>query len=153
MQDETGLQALTPMTIRPPFAAYSHGTHVPAAHEWVFTSGQLGIAPDDSIPDDAEAQAGICFAAIDAILGDAGFDRRQVDDHRCRFQMVIRALDQIPWPAEGGDHARKALGNLATRPDRIETFEGLIAMGRQIAEDQQFRRQQAAEFEQAAAPG
>lgn len=76
MQDETGLQALTPMTIRPPFAAYSHGTHVPAAHEWVFTSGQLGIAPDDSIPDDAEAQAGICFAAIDAILGDAGFDRR-----------------------------------------------------------------------------
>jgi enamine deaminase RidA (YjgF/YER057c/UK114 family) len=41
----------------------------------VFTSGQLGIAPDDTIPEDAEAQADLCFAAIDAILGAAGFSR------------------------------------------------------------------------------
>lgn len=76
MTEKTALSALTPATIRRPFAAYSHGTHVPAGAAWVMTSGQLGIAPDDSIPEDAEAQADLCFAAIDAILGAAGFDRR-----------------------------------------------------------------------------
>jgi enamine deaminase RidA (YjgF/YER057c/UK114 family) len=51
MQDKTTLRALTPGSVRPPFAAYSHGTHVPAGAEWVFTSGQLGITPDDTIPE------------------------------------------------------------------------------------------------------
>jgi enamine deaminase RidA (YjgF/YER057c/UK114 family) len=31
--------------------------------------------PDDTIPEGAEAQADLCFAAIDAILAEAGFDR------------------------------------------------------------------------------
>jgi len=69
------LTALTPATIRPPFAAYAHGTHVPAGAEWVFTSGQLGVTPDDQIPEDPRAQAEICFAACDAILMEAGLDR------------------------------------------------------------------------------
>jgi enamine deaminase RidA (YjgF/YER057c/UK114 family) len=69
------LRALVPATIRPPFAAYAHGTLVPKGAEWVFTSGQLGITLDDSIPESPEAQADLCFAAIDAILFDAGFDR------------------------------------------------------------------------------
>lgn len=69
------LRALTPSAIRPPFAAYAHGTHVPKDAEWVFTSGQLGISPDDVIPESPEAQAELCFAAIDAILSEAGFAR------------------------------------------------------------------------------
>ncbi|RMA43656.1 RidA family protein [Rhodophyticola porphyridii] len=69
------LRALTPAAIRPPFAAYAHGTYVPAGAEWVLASGQLGIAPDETVPDDAEAQASICFASIDAILVEAGFSR------------------------------------------------------------------------------
>jgi enamine deaminase RidA (YjgF/YER057c/UK114 family) len=73
--DDTDLSALTPSAVRPPFAAYSHGTYVPAGAAWVLTSGQLGIATDDTIPETAEAQADLCFAAIDAILGEAGFDR------------------------------------------------------------------------------
>ena len=75
MQDDPKLTALIPATIRPPFAAYSHGTHVPAGADWVFTSGQLGIAPDETIPEGSEAQADLCFGAIDAILGEAGFTR------------------------------------------------------------------------------
>ncbi|MDG4647175.1 RidA family protein [Roseibacterium sp. SDUM158017] len=75
MTDSTALSALTPAGIRPPFAAYAHGTHVPAGAEWVLTSGQLGIARDDTIPPEAEAQAELCFAAIDAILDEAGFAR------------------------------------------------------------------------------
>ncbi|MGP1357621.1 RidA family protein [Roseicyclus sp.] len=69
------LSALVPAALRPPFAAYSHGTHVPVGAEWVFTSGQLGITPEDVVPEAVEAQADLCFAAIDAILGEAGFSR------------------------------------------------------------------------------
>lgn len=69
------LNALTPAQIRPPFAAYAHGTHVPRDAEWIFTSGQLGITPDDTIPEDARAQADLCFAAIDAILAEGGFTK------------------------------------------------------------------------------
>lgn len=69
------LRALTPDTIRPPFAAYAHGTFVPPGAALILTSGQLGIARDDTIPDSAEAQADLCFAAIDAILADGGMTR------------------------------------------------------------------------------
>ncbi len=71
----TDLAALAPQGIRPPFAAYSHGIHVPAGTEWVFTSGQLGITAQGEIPEATEDQAELCFAAIDAILAEAGFVR------------------------------------------------------------------------------
>lgn len=63
---------LTPKAIKPPFARYSHGVEVPAGKRLVLCSGQLGIGADDSIPEDAGAQAELCFANIAAILGDAG---------------------------------------------------------------------------------
>jgi enamine deaminase RidA (YjgF/YER057c/UK114 family) len=75
MTEPKGVRALTPSTIRPPFAAYSHGAFVPAGAAWVFTSGQLGITVADEIPESAEAQADLCFAAVDAILAEAGFSR------------------------------------------------------------------------------
>ncbi|MNL64927.1 RutC family protein [compost metagenome] len=45
---------------------------MPAGASLLVTSGQLGIAPDDSIPPDVAAQAELCFEAIKAILGEAG---------------------------------------------------------------------------------
>ncbi|MGP2493048.1 RidA family protein [Mesorhizobium sp. PUT5] len=65
---------LTPKSIRPPFARYSHGVEVPAGKRLVLCSGQLGIGPDDSVPDDAGAQAELCFANIAAVLAEAGLD-------------------------------------------------------------------------------
>jgi enamine deaminase RidA (YjgF/YER057c/UK114 family) len=58
--------------MRPPFARYSHGVEVPAGKRLVLVSGQLGVAPDDSVPEDAGAQAELCFANISAVLADAG---------------------------------------------------------------------------------
>ena len=75
MSDTARILSLTPESIRPPFAAYAHGAFVPAGAAWVFTSGQLGISVDDTIPDAAEDQADLCFAAVDAILAEAGFER------------------------------------------------------------------------------
>ena len=63
---------LAPKSIRPPFARYSHGVEVPAGARLVLCSGQLGIGPDDSVPDDAGAQAELCFANIAAVLAEAG---------------------------------------------------------------------------------
>jgi enamine deaminase RidA (YjgF/YER057c/UK114 family) len=63
---------LNPPTIRPPFARYSHGVEVPPGTRMVFCSGQLGVAPNDAVPEGVEAQAELCFANIAAILGEAG---------------------------------------------------------------------------------
>ncbi|WP_442583305.1 RidA family protein [Mesorhizobium sp. ASY16-5R] len=66
------VRPLQPKSIRPPFARYSHGIEVPSCKRLVLCSGQLGIAPDDSIPEEAGAQAELCFANIAAILAEAG---------------------------------------------------------------------------------
>jgi enamine deaminase RidA (YjgF/YER057c/UK114 family) len=63
---------LNPAAIRPPFARYSHGVEVAAGHRLILCSGQLGIAPDESIPEGAGAQAELCFKNIAAILAEAG---------------------------------------------------------------------------------
>ncbi|UOM35835.1 RidA family protein [Acuticoccus sp. I52.16.1] len=62
----------TPSTIRRPFANYPHAVEVPAGMRLLLLSGQLGVAPDDSVPEGAEAQAQLCFANIAAILAEAG---------------------------------------------------------------------------------
>jgi 2-iminobutanoate/2-iminopropanoate deaminase len=63
-------RALSPASIKPPFARYSHGIAVPAGHRLVVTSGQLGIGADATVPADCEAQADLCFANIAAILAE-----------------------------------------------------------------------------------
>ncbi|WP_299673730.1 RidA family protein [uncultured Roseobacter sp.] len=65
------MRALSPASIAPPFARYSHGVALPAGVRLVRTSGQLGAAPDGTVPDGAEAQAEICFRNIAAILAEA----------------------------------------------------------------------------------
>jgi enamine deaminase RidA (YjgF/YER057c/UK114 family) len=72
------LRALTPASIRPPFARYSHGMEVPAGRRLVVCSGQLGITAEDRIPEEAGEQAELCFANIAAILKDAGLTLRDV---------------------------------------------------------------------------
>lgn len=65
-------QALIPPGIRPPFGRYSHGVAVPAGARFVYTSGQLGVRADDSVPETVEEQAELCFEAIRAILAAGG---------------------------------------------------------------------------------
>ena len=66
------LNYLAPKSIKPPFARYSHGVEIPAGKRLVLCSGQLGIGPDDAVPEDAGAQAELCFKNIAAILNEAG---------------------------------------------------------------------------------
>ena len=66
------LEDHTPGTIRAPFARYSHGIEVPPGARLLVCSGQLGIAPDDTVPEDVAAQTELCFENIGAVLASAG---------------------------------------------------------------------------------
>jgi enamine deaminase RidA (YjgF/YER057c/UK114 family) len=99
---------LTPKSIKPPFARYSHGVEVPAGKRLVLCSGQLGIGPDDSVPEDAGAQAELCFRNIEAILGEAGLGLKDIvrinsyvtDRAYLRAYMDVRdRLFEAPAPA------------------------------------------------------
>ena len=72
------LRRFTPADIRPPAANYSYGCEVPAGARLVFCSGQLGVAPDGTIPDDVRGQTALCFENILAVLRDAGMDAADI---------------------------------------------------------------------------
>ena len=72
------MRELKPASIAKPFARYAHGVEVPSDRRLVFTSGQLGMTAAGDIPQSESAQAEICFANIDAILGSAGAGRKDV---------------------------------------------------------------------------
>ena len=91
--------------IRPPFARYSHGVVAPADAELLFTSGQLGVGPDDVVPEDAEAQCVLCFENIAAILEGAGMDFRDV----VRFNAYV--TDRALFPILGAVRARYVPGD------------------------------------------
>lgn len=66
------MRPLLPASVRPPFGRYSHGIATPPGVRLLVTSGQLGMAPDGTIPAGCAAQAALCFANITAILAEDG---------------------------------------------------------------------------------
>ncbi len=63
---------LSPLSIHPPFAPYSHGVELPGGQRLVFCSGQLGIDKEGAIPPDGAGQARLCVDNIQVILLEAG---------------------------------------------------------------------------------
>jgi len=96
---------LNPASIRAPFAQYSHAVEVAAPARMVFASGQLGVSPDDKVPDDAEAQAVLCFENIKAILAEAGMTMADV----VRFTAYV--TDRAWFPVYGAVRSRYVSGN------------------------------------------
>lgn len=99
---------LSPPSIHPPFAPYSHGIEVPPGHRLVFCSGQLGIAADASVPPDCAGQADLCFANIRAILEEAAMGFEHVvrinafvagREHLAPYMAVRNRLFSAPYPA------------------------------------------------------
>ncbi|MFL5333409.1 MAG: RidA family protein, partial [Geminicoccaceae bacterium] len=72
------LRHLSPAGIRPPFGRYHHLVEASGATRLLFLSGQLGIRPDGTVPEEVTAQTAQAFANIDACLAAAGFTRAQV---------------------------------------------------------------------------
>ncbi|MGV8938155.1 MAG: RidA family protein [Allorhizobium sp.] len=89
-------RVFNPPSVRKPFGHYNHGLVVPPGASLLVTSGQLGIAPDDSVPADVTGQAELCFAAVGAILKEAGMSYADV----IRISgFVTRREDFIPYMA------------------------------------------------------
>lgn len=63
---------LNPKSIAPPVGQYAHGVLVSAAQRTLYISGQIGAAPDGSLPPDFESQARHCWRNIEAVLAEAG---------------------------------------------------------------------------------
>jgi 2-iminobutanoate/2-iminopropanoate deaminase len=99
---------LSPTTIHPPFAPYSHGIEVAAGSRLVFCSGQLGIAADGHIPPDCAGQTELIFESIAAILREAGMGLKDIvrinafvtgREHLQPYMQVRNRLFAAPYPA------------------------------------------------------
>jgi 2-iminobutanoate/2-iminopropanoate deaminase len=108
----TVLESLSPPSLHPPFARYAHGVAVPAGARLAFCSGQLGIAADGSVPTGAEEQAALCFAAIAAILAEAGMALSDI----VRINAYVTAREHMAGYMRGRDTA------LADVPPRASTL-------------------------------
>jgi len=83
---------LTPSSIIPPFAKYSHGLEVPSGYRWLFCSGQLGISLNAEIPEGTEAQTRLCFENVEAILTEAGMGM----EHIVRINAYVTGREHLP---------------------------------------------------------
>jgi enamine deaminase RidA (YjgF/YER057c/UK114 family) len=67
-----------PSTVAPPFSSYSHGVEAPAGARWLHVSGQIGVRPDGSLPEGAEAQLEQAWRNVFAILEAGGMTKRDL---------------------------------------------------------------------------
>lgn len=65
---------LNPDTIAAPAGAYSHGVLAPAAGNWLYVSGQVGVLGDGALASGFVAQAHAAWSNLVAILESAGMD-------------------------------------------------------------------------------
>jgi 2-iminobutanoate/2-iminopropanoate deaminase len=61
-----------PPGVAAPSGPYSHGVETPPNARWLHIAGQVGVAPDGTVPADVEAQADQCWRNIKTILAAAG---------------------------------------------------------------------------------
>lgn len=61
-----------PADVHAPVAAYSHQVEVGPGSRWLVLSGQIGMRPDGSVPDDAAGQLAVALDNIGRNLAAAG---------------------------------------------------------------------------------
>jgi enamine deaminase RidA (YjgF/YER057c/UK114 family) len=61
-----------PAEVAPPGGRYTHAIEVPPNARWLHISGQVGTAPDGTVPSAFAAQVENCWRNLLAILADAG---------------------------------------------------------------------------------
>ena len=62
----------SPAEVHPPLAAYSHAIEVGPDERVVVLAGQVGVAPDGSLPDDPMAQVDQALANVVGVLAAGG---------------------------------------------------------------------------------
>ena len=122
---------ISPSSIYPPFAPYSHGVEVASRSRFIFCSGQLGITKDGEIPPDCSGQARVCFDNIRAILAESGMDLKDVvrinayvtgREHLRPYMDVRDGLFEEPYPA-----STLMIVSGFARPEFVVEIEALAA--------------------------
>lgn len=85
------LAVVTPSDIAPPFSRYAHGVVVAPDCRWLHVSGQVGVRPDGTIAEGAQAQLEQAFANLFAVLSDAGMGKRDL----VKLTVLLTAADQV----------------------------------------------------------
>ncbi len=66
------MKTYNPATVAAPAGPYSHAVEIAGDARILYLAGQIGTAPDGTLPADFEAQADQCWKNIKAILAAAG---------------------------------------------------------------------------------
>ena len=66
------MKAHNPPGVHAPFSNYSHGVEAPPGARWLHVSGQVGVDVDGTSPETFDAQAGLVFRNLSAVLDSAG---------------------------------------------------------------------------------
>ena len=72
------LKTYNPSGIAGPFGHYDHGVEAVNVSRLLHISGQIGVDPDGSVPDDVEAQIERVWLNIEAVLADADMSAANV---------------------------------------------------------------------------
>lgn len=126
-------RTLSPGTLPAPFGAYSHGVMVPAGWRLVRSSGQLALRADGTIPHGAFDQAMQCLTAIEAILKEAGMDRRDIVHlsawvtDRAHMKDYMAARDAFLSGAPQRPASTLLIVSGFTRPEFLVEIEALAA--------------------------
>jgi enamine deaminase RidA (YjgF/YER057c/UK114 family) len=94
-----------PATVRAP-TGYTHAIEIRNPERWLIISGQVGMAPDGSIPDSGEAQIAQAFANLRAVLEANGMTPANIV--KTTVFLTDRGLLQAYRSTRGavfGDHA------------------------------------------------
>ncbi len=86
------MRPLTPPTIAAPLARYAHGVLLISGARIIRTSGQLGLAPDGTVPESMTEQAAICFANIREILAEGGMGVKDI----CHISAWLTDRNDLP---------------------------------------------------------
>jgi len=106
-----------PAKVLPTAGPYSHGLFVDPDLEWLFVSGQMGIAPDGTIPPDIGSQTRIVWTNCGEILAAAGFTMQDV----VRVTHYVTDADNLP----GYNQAREPLMDGAKPASTLLVISGL----------------------------
>jgi enamine deaminase RidA (YjgF/YER057c/UK114 family) len=124
-------QRRNPAGVAPPGGSYSHSVEVPPNARWLHVSGQVGVAPDGSLPQDLVAQATNCWNNIGANLAAAGMAMEDL----VKVTVFLTRESDIAGYREARDRVLKAPFPASTlvvvsrlvRPDWLIEIEAVAA--------------------------
>ncbi len=125
------LKRHTPKNIAAPFSEYHHGVEAPAGARLLFISGQIGVAPDGTLPRTIEEQCRHAWENVFRVLRSAGMgpeDLLRINQY-CVRQEHIGAIRKMRVEMMGDTWTGSTLLRVASLadPDWLIEIEGVAA--------------------------